>query len=110
MDIAKSGRRAVAVAIVGGVGLILACQDPAVLPTSPTPPATPPVLASPLRSGCFGWPATEFAPGNAAMVQTFVRAGDRAFEFTLGDIDGRAYTLSALLATKPVLLTTGSYS
>ena len=110
MRVGMLRRSAVAVAIIVGSGLVLACQDAVAPPASPTPPATAPVLASPLQSGCFGWPAAEFSPGNAATVQTLVRARDRAFEFTLADIDGRAYTLSALLVTRPVLVTTGSYT
>ena len=87
-----------------------ACGNAQRSPAAPSPAASGPPLSTPPRGGCFGWPATEFAPGNAATVQTFVQPGTVAFDVTLRDIDGRAYTLSALLATQPVLLVTGAYS
>jgi len=63
-----------------------------------------------LTQGCFGWPGTEFSPSNRATVQTFLQAGSKAVEFTLRDAAGASYTLSGLLATKPVLLVHGSFT
>jgi hypothetical protein len=86
-----------------------ACSDDG-SPATPTPPSTAPVLSTALRSGCFGWPAAEFTPDNFAMVRTLVQQGASAVEFSLRDADGRSYSLSGLLATKPVLIMTGSYT
>ena len=86
-----------------------ACSDDS-SPGAPSPPSTSPVLSTALRSGCFGWPDTEFSPDNFATVRTLLQAGSPAVEFTLRDTDGRPYSLSGLLATKPVLIMTGSYT
>jgi len=86
-----------------------ACSDDSA-PAAPSPPSTAPVLSTDLRSGCFGWPATEFSLGNSATVRTLLQPGSPAVEFTLRDAEGRACTLSGLLATKPVLIMTGSYT
>jgi hypothetical protein len=79
-------------------------------PAEPSPPATAPALSGALRSGCFGWPVTDFSPGNSATVRTLVQQGSPAVEFSLRDADGRAFSLSGLLAAKPVLIMTGSYT
>jgi hypothetical protein len=68
-----------------------------------------PVLSDALVSGCFNWPAEEFTTDNHAQVQT-IAAGALAVEFTLEDLDGVAYTLSELLAQKPVLMVFGAYT
>lgn len=86
-----------------------ACSDNRA-PVAPGPTSPAPVLSTDVRSGCFGWPATEFAPGNAASVRTLLQTGSPAVEFTLRDAAGRPHTLSRLLATRPVLIMTGSYS
>jgi hypothetical protein len=86
-----------------------ACSDNG-SPATPTPPSTTPVLSAALRSGCFGWPTSEFTPDNFATVRTLVQQGAPAVEFSLRDADGRTYSLSGLLATKPVLIMTGSYT
>lgn len=86
-----------------------ACSDDSA-PAAPSPPSAAPVLSTDLRSGCFGWPATEFSPGNFATVRTLLQQGSPAVEFTLRDTDGRSYSLSGLLATRPVLIMTGSYT
>jgi hypothetical protein len=86
-----------------------ACSDDGA-PAAPSPPSTTPVLSTDLRSGCFGWPVTEFSPGNCATVRTLLQPGSPAVELTLRDADGRSYSLSGLLATKPVLIMTGSYT
>ncbi len=86
-----------------------ACSDDTA-PAAPSPPSTAPVLSTALRSGCFGWPASEFSLGNFATVRTLLQPDSPAVEFTLRDADGRSYSLSSLLATKPVLIMTGSYT
>jgi hypothetical protein len=86
-----------------------ACSDNG-SPATPTPPSTTPVLSAALRSGCFGWPTSEFTPDNFATVRTLVQQGAPAVGFSLRDADGRTYSLSGLLATKPVLIMTGSYT
>jgi hypothetical protein len=86
-----------------------ACSDDSA-PAAPSPQSTAPVLSTALRSGCFGWPATEFSPDNCATVRTLLQPGGPAVEFTLRDADGRSYSLSGLLATRPVLIMTGSYT
>jgi len=67
------------------------------------------VLSGELESGCFNWPAEEFSTDNHAQVQT-IAEGSLAVEFTLKDVDGTAYTLSDLLAEKPVLMVFGAYT
>jgi hypothetical protein len=69
-----------------------------------------PNIPGTLTSGCFGWPATEFSPSNKATVQTFLQPGSRAVDFALRDANGVAYTLSGLLATRPVLLVHGAFT
>ncbi len=64
--------------------------------------------ASRLKAGCYGQPAAAWTKRNHAEAEIFVAAGDAMTDFTLTDIDGREHTLSTLLATKPVLLLTGS--
>jgi hypothetical protein len=71
---------------------------------------TGPNLPGTLASGCFGWPGAEFSPSNKATVRTYLRAGDRAVEFTLRDTSGAAVTLSGLLATRPVLIVHGAFT
>jgi hypothetical protein len=86
-----------------------ACSDNSA-PGAPSPPSTAPVLSTALRSGCFGWPASAFSLGNFATVRTLLQPDSPAVEFTLRDADGRTYSLSGLLATRPVLIMTGSYT
>ena len=69
-----------------------------------------PNIPGALTSGCFGWPATEFSPSNKATVQTFLQPGSRAVDFALRDVNGASYTLSGLLATRPVLLVHGAFT
>lgn len=81
--------------------------------SSPRPDAGSGVLPLPetqLVSNCYNWPAQEFAPGNSASEKAVLPAGSRAIDFTLADVDGNKVTLSALLATKPVVLVTGSFT
>ncbi|MBW2651541.1 MAG: hypothetical protein JRC57_00435 [Deltaproteobacteria bacterium] len=63
-----------------------------------------------LNSNCFDWPDQEFSPTNHASLTVALKKGDPAIDFTLKDTDGRSYTLSSLLATKPVLLVFGSFT
>jgi hypothetical protein len=67
------------------------------------------VLSNELESGCFNWPAEEFTTDNHAEIQTIAEGG-LAVEFILKDVDGTAYTLSGLLAEKPVLMVFGAYT
>jgi hypothetical protein len=61
-----------------------------------------------LTQGCLGWPEAEFTPNNRTSVRTGLGTGALAVDFELRDPDGVAYTLSGLLATKPVLLVFGA--
>jgi len=79
-------------------------------PTGPGSPKTPPSLPTTLQSGCLGWPATDFSPANKASVATFLAPGQRAIDFALRDTAGIVVRLSELLATRPVLLVTGSFT
>jgi hypothetical protein len=91
----------------------LACTPPAPCanPASPScAPQTSSSVPGTSLSGCFGWPATDFSPSNKAAVQTSLRAGDRAAEFSLRDTAGAAVTLAGLLATRPVLLVHGAFT
>ena len=67
-------------------------------------------LRDDLEGGCFGRPGKAYSPSNHTEDQVFVEKGERAWEFELKDVDGRTHQLSELLATKPVLLVTGSYT
>jgi hypothetical protein len=79
--------------------------------SSPAPaPSAPATLPAALVAGCFGWPAAEFSAANKASVQTLLRPGDRAVEFSLRNTAGEAVTLSGLLATRPVLLVHGAFT
>jgi hypothetical protein len=69
-----------------------------------------PIIPGTLTSGCFGWPATEFSLSNKATVQMFLHPGSRAVDFALRDVSGTSYTLSGLLATRPVLLVHGAFT
>ena len=63
-----------------------------------------------LNSNCFNWPDQEFSSTNHASLTVALKKGDPAIDFTLEDTDGHSYTLSSLLATKPVLLVFGSFT
>lgn len=69
-------------------------------------------LDNELESNCFNWPEIEFSPINYAVFEPYVRLKpcDLAFDFTLKDPSGKEYTLSSLLATKPVLLVFGAFT
>ena len=70
------------------------------------------VLDDELESNCFNWPEVEFSPINYAIFQPYTKLKpcDRAVDFTLKDPSGKEYTLSTLLATKPVLLVFGAFT
>ena len=78
-------------------------------PPPPSPEPGPPVLAEAV-SNCYHWPARPFSRGNYAPTTISLAGGDVAADFTLRDPEGVAYTLSELLAEKPVLLVLGSYT
>lgn len=69
-----------------------------------------PKLSAALKHNCFGWPAAEFTTANHAGWTTAVKAGQTAIELNLKDTSGKAYSLSGLLATKPVWMQFGSYT
>lgn len=67
-------------------------------------------LSLTLKSNCLNWPATPFSPSNKTGWVTSVFKGQSAVEFTLKDTASNSYTLSKLLATRPVWLQLGSYT
>ena len=69
-----------------------------------------PTLSTALKHSCFGWPAKEFTTANYAGWSTAVKAGQTAIELNLKDTSGKAYSLSGLLATRPVWMQFGSYT
>jgi hypothetical protein len=69
-----------------------------------------PTLSTALKHSCFGWPAKEFTTANHAGWSTAVKAGQTAIELNLKDTSGKAYSLSGLLATRPVWMQFGSYT
>lgn len=84
-------------------------------PTADTGPAPAdasggPTLSTALKHSCFGWPAAEFTTTNYAGWTTAVKAGQTAIELNLKDTGGKAYSLSGLLATRPVWMQFGSYT
>lgn len=87
----------------GGVGVDTSLAPDAGLGSEPLP-------ASRLVSNCYNWPAEEFSPQNSASVKAVLPAGSRAIDFTLADVNGKTYTLAQLLAEKPVVLVTGSFT
>jgi len=68
------------------------------------------VLSDALVDNCFNWPQDEFSSTNKASVTTSIADGALAIEFTLQDVDGNPFTLSELLATRPVLMVFGAYT
>ncbi len=95
------------------------CPPPVVVPDGgpadgalvpPDGGGIPPQLAGGLKSGCLGWPGTEFSPSNSTGWIVSVSAGQLAIDFTLKDTAGTSHTLSDLLGTKPVWLQLGSFT
>ncbi len=99
-----------------------ACAPPAQQTAQATPTAKPtPALGSPtapvggshlapataLVSNCLGWPEREISQSNFIRFKTSLAEGEPAVDFALKDVNGATYTLSGLLATKPVLLVLG---
>jgi hypothetical protein len=85
------------------LGATLACAG--------VPGATPATALSEARAtDCFDLPRAPPSPSNHAEVATFLETGEQAVDFTLRDVDGRPWTLSRLLADKPVLLVQGSWT
>jgi len=94
-----------------GLLVLAACADGS--PTrqpDPDPAPVGPALSDELVAGRFDFPDEPFGPGNRAPIDIFLRKGDLAVDFTLLDLDGNEVSLSGLLATKPVMLMTGSWS
>jgi len=85
---------------------------------TPTTTTTPPVVSTTtievderLESNCYNWPEEEFSTtNNSGDVTVSLNEGDAAVDFTLKDTSGQSYTLSALLATKPVLMVFGAFT
>ncbi len=85
---------------------------------TPTTTTTPPVVSTTtievderLESNCYNWPEEEFSPtNNSGDVTVSLNEGDAAVDFTLKDTSGQSYTLSTLLATKPVLMVFGAFT
>jgi hypothetical protein len=88
------------------VVLLLAC-GPA---EETTAPVQEPLELRTADSGCFHYPMTDFNTHNYAETEISIASGDRAAEFELRDLEGATYTLSGLLAEKPVLLVLGSFT
>jgi len=64
-----------------------------------------------LESNCYNWPEEEFSPtNNSGDVTVSLNEGDAAVDFTLKDTSGQNYSLSSLLATKPVLMVFGAFT
>ncbi len=89
-------------------GTVACGQDDPVATGDPGPIG--PDLPDQLQAGLFSWPEQPFSPTNMAPVENYLGVGDTAVDFTLLDLDGTGSTLSELLATRPVLLITGSFS
>jgi hypothetical protein len=69
-----------------------------------------PILPTNLTDRCYSWPTTPFGPSNYVQGMTPYPAGNLAVDFTLRDLDGTPYTLSTLLATRPVLMVHGAFT
>ena len=63
-----------------------------------------------LVEGCFDWPSVPFSQSNFASNQIFLRTGALAVDFRLADLSGNEVQLSQLLAEKPVMIQSGSYT
>ena len=73
---------------------------------------------SELTHNCFNFPSDNFSRNNAvkAMYGSSphtaggLEVGDKAFDFTLSDLDGTTHTLSDKISEKPVLLLWGMWT
>lgn len=86
------------------VTVLAACSNPAPTPTPNPPPSGPaavPQLSTELVREC----QQSRTPGQGGP-----SPGELAIDFALQDIHGNAYTLSKLLAEKPVVLIFGSFT
>ena len=90
--------------ILASAGLLLAGCGGA------PPPGVSPKLSSALMGNCFGFPETPATPTNMAPWMTGVKTGALAVDFTLLDTEGASYSLSGLLADKPVWIQLGNYT
>jgi hypothetical protein len=66
-----------------------------------TAPGHLPVLSDELTRGCLG---------DEDRLAIYPQEGEPAIEFTLRDVDGKIYTLSEMLAEKPVYMVFGSFT
>jgi hypothetical protein len=89
------------------LGVSLACAG---APVGASAPATQVSLSQALTPDCLDLPRSSPTAGHHAEVATFLETGDQAVDFTLRDVDGHSWTLSQLLADKPVLLIEGSWT
>ena len=77
-------------------------------PESPPIERDPVEIPTTLSESCFDYPDTLFGPNNWTNPTLNLPPGSIAIDFTLLDVDGEPHTLSELLATKPVVVQTGS--
>ena len=102
----NKGFRLVLIIALAGLG---ACsEDTPVSVEAPGPVG--PDLSDQLQAGFFSWPEQPFSPTNMAPIENYLKVGDTAVDFTLDDLNGESHTLSTLLATRPVMLITGSFT
>lgn len=74
--------------------------------------------ASELSNNCFDFPTTSFnrencvkcTYGTSPQTGGALDVGDSAIDFTLYDVDGEEYTLSTMIAEKPVVLVWGMWT
>jgi hypothetical protein len=69
-----------------------------------------PNLSDAVVANCFNWPAEEFSPDNHAVNTTSLGLGELAVELELLDTDGAPFSLSGLLAERPVLMVFGAFT
>ena len=113
-------RKATTIILMTGVmALLCSCGSDSTPPGSasvptaldtPTDSSTGLAPASELQSNCLNWPEQDISRSNHASLMTSLAEGEPAVDFTLRDVDGRAYTLSGLLRMKPVLLVLGGFT
>ena len=66
--------------------------------------------SSELQSYCLPWLGETPSPSGSIRLETGIKEGDSAVDFSLKDVHGETYHLSGLLETKPVLLILGGYT
>ena len=98
-------------ALLTACGAAAPTAIPSAVPPSPTASATPTITPTPRPVPPALEPASKLSPG-CDQLQSFTARpmvpGQLAIDFALKDTKGKAYTLSSLLAKKPVVLIFGS--